>query len=184
MSSDMVRACAERAPVNVAEEWKQFSRKLSNRPFMFRRGIRAAAVFAAILMAAGMAFNPNWTCRPPEARNVGTVEKKRPEISAPEGYMAAACELEPEPDAKTGKQETAPARQRKFAAADDVPAIEEEDPEIEEYLRVQQAMADNELASMTARTIEEEYATFLVNSCDTDIDTDLLTSIVLSVTMP
>lgn len=67
MSSDLVRACAERAPVNVADEWKRFSRKLPNRPSMFRRSVRAAAVFAAILMAAGMAFNLNWTWRAPEA---------------------------------------------------------------------------------------------------------------------
>lgn len=190
MSSDLIRACAEIAPVDVADEWKRFSRKLPNRrPSMFKRAVQVAAVFVAILMAAGLAINLNWTCRVPEARNVHTGVTKRPEISAPEGYMAAVYELKSEPDAETGKQETATVRQRKSAASDDVPAIEDEDPEIEdpemeEYLRVQQAVADNELASMTARTIQEEYAAFLENSCDTDIDTDLLTSIVLSVTMP
>lgn len=184
MSADLVWACAERAPVNVADEWKRFSRKLPNRPSMFKRAVRVAAVFVVMLMAAGMAFNLTWTCRAPEARNVNTGEKKRTAISSAEGQIAAACEPKPEPDAETGKQSPAPDRQRKVAAADYVPAFEDEDPEIDEYLRVQQAVADSELASMTARTIQEEYAAFLENSCDPDIDTDYLTSVVLSVTMP
>ncbi len=176
-SSGLSGAYAGSKEIDVAAEWALFRHRLHRKPSAWNWVMRVAAIFLGVAFLSGIT-----------AKLIDHIFDRG---EAPE--YAVALEVEPEigiaePEMECGAQviESAPSPIKMDAG---VPSgsmaragsgVKEMDAE--EYLRIQQARIDNEIAMMTARLYEERYQMLLMDEDCEDEEIEFLENVIPTVT--
>ena len=158
ISAEINRASAPMPEIDTEAEWARFRPRIMGRPSLTRRFMRVAAIFLGVIFASSILVrlvdhlltseNPPMTARyaEPAEAPIDTVRSQEipDSISEPEIIPPAR---------KTYRR---PAPETLLASAED--ADQAVDLDIDEYLRVQQARIDNDLAMQNAEILIDEYA--------------------------
>lgn len=167
MSSAVSGACIRQPEINMTGEWERFRPRIRRKPSAMRWVMRVAAIFLGVVVASGIGVTlTDYLLSSEEQPVIAKVEEKHAvtpdRISIPVAANEPVVKVE---DGNQRKYVSAHKRHRAKAAvvaADTITAYDSDDDEyIEQYLRVQQARIDNELAMMTAQEIREKYATVI-----------------------
>lgn len=155
VSADVRGACVQPSEIDVEQEWRLFRRKLHPGYSVWRRVMRVAAIFLGVLLVSGIvkiALDHLLT----DGRSVmaaeSTAKKDSTQLAAPTlqtessvHCFVAENEAAPEP------VEVARKGTPKRLVIERVEEEYEEEVDIDEYLRLQQARIDNDLAILQAQ---------------------------------
>ncbi len=161
--SSTVRGSFIRQPeMDVAEEWKLFRQRIQPKPTKMRWAIRVAAIFSGILLVYGTVMKIADHYASPEEQLLNA----KKEHTAHEGNILTITKS----SSSTTPQEnltTKPTIRNNQASVssqhhDQTKTKKQKEPEgtiidIDEYLRIQQARIDNDLAVQVAEAYMEEY---------------------------
>lgn len=167
MSSAVSGACIRQSEIDMAEEWERFRPRIRRKPSAMRWVMRVAAIFLGVVVASGIVVKlTDYLLSSEEQPVIAKVEER--DVVTPDSISIPVAANEPvmkvEEALPVGNQMAHKRHRAKAAvvAADTITAYDLDDDEyIEQYLRVQQARIDNELAMMTAQEIREKYATVI-----------------------
>lgn len=168
-----VSAAYHRLPeIDADEEWRRFRPRMRRKPSVICRIMRVAAIFAGVVLMSGIMVKIIDTSFMSDDKPI-IAKAKQPatpvnDAPAAETAQDSAVQREETP-ASTVRKGTASAPKQYLAKAETAkpekmkPAGEDEadDMDIDEYLRIQQARIDNELAIMAATEITEKYGPLL-----------------------
>lgn len=168
-SSALSSACIAEQKFDMDAEWKRFSPRLRRKPDRMRWFMRVAAIFLGVILASGVVvkiINTTFTHDPQPiiAKAERAVEPaERPTLRVPE-QTAESMNNTPVNHAIAHSSKSANTRHIAKAevckptttAAAALVQIEPE-VDVDEYLRIQQARIDNELALQLAESYMEEY---------------------------
>lgn len=167
MSSAVSGACIRQSEIDMTEEWERFRPRIRRKPSAMRWVMRVAAIFLGVVVASGIVGKlTDYLLSSEEQPVIAKVEERH--VVTPDSISIPVAANEPvmkvEEALPAGNQRAHKRHRAKAAvvAADTITAYDLDDDEyIEQYLRVQQARIDNELAMMTAQEIREKYATVI-----------------------
>ena len=154
--SALVRgACVQPSEIDVRREWRMFRRKLYARPSRWRWVMRVAAIFLGVLLVSGIAriavdtlLTDSQTVMVAESPT-GKEPASRPGPASSAGHSAPSITVEegaaPEPVAVV--PESVPKKAVVVESEDE----DTQEIDIDEYLRLQQARIESDLALLQAR---------------------------------
>ncbi|MCM1356382.1 MAG: hypothetical protein NC212_08265 [Staphylococcus sp.] len=159
-SSAVSSACVRQPEFDMEAEWKRFRPRLRRRPTILRMTLRVAAIFLGVVIATGIIVK--MTDRVPSSEQevmIAMAEQpnKEPDTTTQSETIQAPREM----PADSAVSRPAPRHKRHIAKAtvvkveQTVPPSEDEF-DVDEYLRVQQAKIDNELAMQAAAAMIDE----------------------------
>lgn len=161
MSSAVSSAYAGQPELDMEDEWKCFRPRLRRKPTAMRWAMRVAAIFLGVVLASGIAvriidriFTND---RQPVIAKVDQFQELKPDLSIQQRPQTSPTDEMPQiekskpavPATRIAKAEVTPA---KASLPHEESAID-----IDEYLRIQQARIDNDLAIQAAESYMEEY---------------------------
>jgi len=161
VSSAVSSAYAGQPELDMEDEWKRFRPRLRRKPTAMRWAMRVAAIFLGVVLASGIAvriIDLIYTHdRQPVIAKVDQLQELKPDLSIQQRPQTSSTDEMPQiekskpavPATRIAKAEVAPA---KASRAQEEPVID-----IDEYLRIQQARIDNDLAIQAAESYMEEY---------------------------
>lgn len=150
MSASIATASAARTRFDMADEWACFSPRIAGPRLKMRWIMNVAAALLGVIVASGIAVTLTDNAPTPSApQPLARLELQLPPPSAT--MPAPLTKAAPEDN---GDSSTAAANA--LAAPQPEPALDI-DIDIDEYLRIQQASIDNDLAMLTAGMIADEY---------------------------
>ena len=172
MSAQVSGACAPKPEIDMVEEWVRFRRRMRQRPSRWRWVMRVAAIFLGVTFVGGVAvkmidntFTPDNTPmivkvhRPSEAKKYSvpgltalTAMCRQPKM-APAAAQPKAADV-PKPLVAKARTKTPEVKAQPEAQMAEV--------DIEEYLRIQQAGIENDLAMQNAEIYEDAYDAILL----------------------
>jgi hypothetical protein len=154
MSASIATASAARTRFDMADEWARFSPRIAGPRLKMRWIMKVAAALLGVIVASGIAVTLTDSAPTPSApQPLARLELQLPPPSAT--MPAPLTKAAPEDN---GDSSTAAANA--LAAPQPEPALDIDidiDIDIDEYLRIQQASIDNDLAMLTAGMIADEY---------------------------
>ncbi len=164
-SAALDSAYAAKQEFDMDAEWKRFSPRLHRKPDKMRWFMRVAAIFLGVILASGVAvkiINTTFTHAPqPVIAKVEQVSKaaERPTLHMPEQMSMTEIKT---PRNHAVDHDSKHYNTRHLAKAEvtlpaTTPAQAEPEIDVDEYLRIQQARIDNELALQMAESYMEEY---------------------------
>lgn len=163
VSSAVSSAYAAQPELDMEDEWKRFRPRLRRKPTAMRWAMRVAAIFLGVVLASGIAvriIDRIYTHdRQPVIAKVDQLQELKPDLSIQQRPQTSSTDEMPQiekskpavPATRIAKAEVTPA---KASLPHEAPAI---DIDIDEYLRIQQARIDNDLAIQAAESYMEEY---------------------------
>lgn len=162
------RAVVPEPQIDIEKEWRQFHRHLAPRRPSWHIAISVAAIFTGIIFLSSVLVT-TLTCEPSGDSNPVTADAESPatytELTAHEAPHATMNAVAQPPAPQSKKKTTAKPKRRLIAAAGatktQAQPSEEENIDVDEYLRIQQAKIDNQLATQKAQIIEYEYNAML-----------------------
>lgn len=166
-ASALVSSAKAAQPVlDTRAEWERFRPRIRRKPSSLRWIMRVAAIFLGVIFASAIAGNLIdyvFTYYAPQPA-IAKADSPQQSDSAPL-VQAAQQTVEPEMTLKveTPKQKKHPATPSRHLAKADIPKpaaelpVVDTDIDIDEYLRIQQARIDNDLAVQFAEAYMEEY---------------------------
>lgn len=157
ISSAVSGACIRYPEMDATKEWERFLPRIRRRPFTMWRIMRVAAIFLGVVFVFGIAVK---TVDDPGLHDDTIVVAKIEPSVAPEIEPSIAPEAEPsmppeQPVALDTKPISAPSPAKAEAAVQNT-TVESNDIDIDEYLRVQKAKVDNDLAMQAAEIYEAQ----------------------------
>lgn len=160
VSAAVSSACMSTREYDAAEEWTRFSSRIRRKPVWTRRWLRVAAVAAVAVAIAGVvAWMARSTSshRAPLVAEAGVQDVSSPTVVESPAPDTVAVDTEA-PAGEPNVPGSAKPLRRHMAAEVELPcgAVPDE-MDIDEYMRIQQARADNELATLRAEVVQEEY---------------------------
>lgn len=191
ISASVSSAYIGQTEVDMAEEWSRFKSRLFPRRFRIRRILYVAAALIGIALVSGfvakMIINS-----PSNDRQTIIAKEDRPiqSIEAPDSYRIHEDNTE-----RTSEETSSPitanpidAQHKRHVAKAKVnnrPRSEKKvvEIDIDEYLRIQQAKIDNEIALQTAAILAEEYTDMLLNYDVTGVYDNSMAATIGNVTM-
>ncbi|MDE5794887.1 MAG: hypothetical protein K2I08_09220 [Muribaculaceae bacterium] len=190
MSSALSGAYIDKPDFDMADEWNRFRPKIRRKPIPMRWVMRIAAIFLGVVFVGGIMVRiTDKVLNEPQPKIAKVLKiKKSAEIKSVEKYIKSD-EIPQKEDSKSPipsnnavsscqhslKTKTFKTRQIEMP---------EENIDIDEYLRIQQARIDNDLAMMAAESYIYEYNEFLQDLDDTDsFDTTELDNALRQVTI-
>lgn len=163
LSATIEGATRPQPEIDVEKEWATFRKRIVRKPSALRRFMRVAAIFLGVLLVSALMVrfidNLLQTDQPPLIAM--TKPAKAPEVkAAPDSISTIAAVKEQSlPSPAQQRKRSAPAvRKAAPIAAPEVESLNIDDEQIDEYLRIQQACIDNELALQTAEMMADELA--------------------------
>lgn len=181
MSVAVSAAYIGRHPIDTARGWEHFKRHITPKATLTQWVLRIAAVWIGVMVVAGAVVGLlSIDVRPP---HIAGVWMKTDTIHPRQITTIHATSPDREIVAKAQVTDTPQRIETPTHASvrDSVPQSEQVD--IDEYMRIQQAAIDNELAQLTAELVEDEYAALLQDCDDLDIDVYELEFLIRNVTM-
>lgn len=165
MSSAIMGAYVWQPEIDADEEWSIFRKKIRRKPSPMRGVMRIAAVLLGVVFVSGILVK--WVdrlCVPEKYPLIAKVETTKPckdVKSTAEEIPDSIIDRNSSPSQPTSKSVELPTKGRMAKAKVNKPKeIEmptEGDVDVDEFLRIQQARIDNELALQTAELIRYEY---------------------------
>lgn len=149
LSADLKTACVRPPEIDEAKEWQRFrSRMRVTRRRRWSRMVRVAAIFLGVMLLSGVAVTLiDRKMLMPESTEIAAVPVDTVTV-APMQKEAAGPELTAEAAVKEAVGEAKRAGGKQSAPSE---------PSIEEYLAVQQARVENEIATELAEAIKQQY---------------------------
>lgn len=179
LSATIEGATRPQPAIDVDEEWAVFRKQMLRKPSAIRRLMRVAAIFLGVLLVSALMVrfidNLLQTDQPPLIAM--TKPAKAPEVkSAPDPITTIAAVKEqslPHP-AQQRKRSVPVVSKAAPITEPEVESLNIDDEQIDEFLRIQQACIDNELALQTAELMADEFAQiqqlYEINGADCVID--------------
>lgn len=183
VSSTVRGACIRQPEMDMAEEWQRFRRRTRRKPTKMDWIMRVAAIFTGVMLVSGFAAKILDYSLTTDKQ---TLEANTAHTTQPETILTITCTIRPsesqentitEPTIR-GKQAAASSQHHaktKTVKPKGKLEPEETNIDIDEYLRIQQARIDNDLALQVAEAYMEEYHRLLpilvaAGSNNTDLD--------------
>lgn len=154
LSADLKTACVKPPEIDEAKEWQRFRSRMRvvGRRRRWSRMMRVAAIFLGVMLLSGVAVTLiDRLMLMPESTEIAAVPVDTVAV-APEQKEAAGPELIAEAAVKKAVKESV--GEAKRAGGKQSTSSE---PSIEEYLAVQQARIENEIATELAEAIKQQY---------------------------
>lgn len=153
LSADLKTACVKPPEIDEAKEWQCFrSRMRVARRRRWSRMVRVAAIFLGVMLLSGVAVTLiDRKMLMPESTEIAAVPVDTVTV-APMQKEAAGPELIAEAAVKEAVKE-AVGEAKRAGGKQCTPS----EPSIEEYLAVQQARVENEIATELAEAIKQQY---------------------------
>lgn len=148
----MSGALVRQPDFDMEEEWRRFRPRLRRKPTRMRWVMRVAAIFLGVVLASGIVVKIIDRAYTYDRQHVIAVVQYPDELKNPPLIQQA---METEDNAPIEQ----PAHQPKSESPKRNKAVtqEQSEDEIDEYLRIQQARIDNDLAIMVAESYIEEF---------------------------
>ncbi len=166
ISSTVRGACIRQPEIDVAEEWRLFHHRIHPKPTKMRWFIRVAAIFSGILIVSGIMMK---MIDYPFSTEGQLPDSKKGNTAHAENILTitrSTKSLEPQ-ESVTIKEPTIRTKQASVSSQHhdkNKTTKQKQEPEglitdidIDEYLRIQQARIDNDLAVQVAEAYMEEY---------------------------
>lgn len=160
VSAALRGACVQPSEIDVEKEWRLFRHKILPKPFRWRWVMRVAAIFLGVMFVSAIVKVAVDRLLTPDSPLVAEVSKPKnadltvisQETESPQTGIDQVenCELDAPAIRQVSKQKGRKLR----PIAQEQP--EPEDIDVDEYLRLQQARIDNDLALLQARIYIEE----------------------------
>lgn len=155
VSAALRGACVQPSVVNMEREWRLFRHKIHPKPSRWRWAMRVAAIFLGVLVVSAIvkvAVDRTLTPDTPVLAEVSS--PKQPEVQVVD-HKAERPLIESEDAAPPASRQ---AVRRKRAALRPTVEVETvvEDIDVDEYLRIQQAGIDNDVALMQSQLYIDE----------------------------
>ncbi len=146
MSAAVSSACICQPEPDVEAEWERFRPRLRRKPTPMKWVMRVAAIFLGVMLASGIAVKIiNKVFTPKETAIIAKTET-----------TVAEEPLSVEPIPKEAAAEVVAVKVKKRTTVKVKPR-EQNEMDIDEYLRIQQARIDNDIAMQNAAVYEDEY---------------------------
>lgn len=158
ISSDVSSACVGAPAVVVDDEWKRFSPRIARKPSLVRRFMRVAAVLLCVMLVSGIVVrlaDRLLTEGSPDMLGNALIEQAG-KVQEQDSTINSVVTPPPVVKVAGAKPRIAYRSKARRAAMTEIDLPD--DAEIEEYLRIQKARIDNDIAMQTAEVITEEYA--------------------------
>ncbi|MDE7153139.1 MAG: hypothetical protein K2O00_01690 [Muribaculaceae bacterium] len=148
-------ASAVQPDYDMTEEWRRFRPRIRRKPSLTRRLMRVAAVFLGIVVGANILVKLIDHTLAPEPQHIVAkaeqpIEKDDSPANDPEQPEQSEIAEPVAPPTKANKPGTT------HIAKAEVPVDEAMELDIDEYLRIQQAQVDNEIAMLNSSVIANE----------------------------
>lgn len=154
LSADLKTACVKPPEIDEAKEWQRFRSRMrvAGRRRRWSRMVRVAAIFLGVMLLSGVAVTLiDRKMLMPESTEIAAVPVDTVSV-APMQKEAASPELIAEGAVKDAVKDAVGE-----AKCADVKQCTPSEPSIEEYLAVQQARIENEIATELAEAIKQQY---------------------------
>ncbi len=201
MSAEVSGACVKHPEFDMTKEWELFRPRLRRKPSGWRWVMRVASIFLAVIVVSGIAgevIDRIFSSRQTD-QIAGLVEDQKPTsetaasdseelnsetLSIGSEKLIASSEVNGNSKDETplisAKSSSLKSRSSSSKSPSAKPSVKDETVEpvkteeidIDEYLRVQQARIDNDLALQAAAVYQEEYDNLLPILILSGIDTD------------
>lgn len=155
---------ASEMALDVDDEWSRFRARYRKNGSPLRWIVRTAAVISGIILVSLLAGFLIFRISPADETKV--IAKADPAIIIGESLPAIKEEYAPAIPAEAEKPAKPITKTRKAPRKESAPGQDTIEIDIDEYLRIQQAAIDNEIALQTARIIKEEYEVLAPESMD------------------
>jgi len=186
MSAVVSGACIAQPEIDMEKEWERFCPQLRQRPASYRWVFRFAAIFAGLVfISALMVMIVDRLFADGGQTMVASLEK--PSVGGME-FRVEATPPDPETPvvAEAARRKPATVRRRrnvKARVSERNPITPQDEREVEEYLRLQQARIDNDLALLCAEIFEEEYKSMLMFLDEAKLEEGAMSYAIKKVTM-
>lgn len=162
LSADLKTACVKPPEIDEAKEWQRFRSRMrvAGRRRRWSRMVRVAAIFLGVMLLSGVAVTLiDRLMLMPESTEIAavpvdtvTVAPMQKEAAGPELIADAAVKKTVKKTVKKAVKE-AVGEAKRAGGKQSTPS----EPSIEEYLAVQQARIENEIAIELAEAIKQQY---------------------------
>lgn len=177
LSADLKTACVKPPEIDEAKEWQRFRSRMcvAGRRRRWSRMVRVAAIFLGVMLLSGVAMTLiDRQMLMPESTEIAAVPVDTVAV-APMQKEAAGPRLIAEAVVKETVKETG-GEAKRAGGKQSTPS----EPSIEEYLAVQQARIENEIATELAEAIKQQYlAEQEWNNLQTMMESDGLETVTL-----
>lgn len=192
ISSELNGALATQPHIDIKAEWKRFRPFLAPRVKPWRRVLKAAAILSGVVLISAItmmllnSIRDDGTASDPTILMASADNPDRSVELVPVAYSDTDSdnEIQAPPTSKADRQ--SPASVRKLSARNpSTVSVQTESTEIDidEYVRIQQAKIDNDLALIAAKEYEEEYGKLLAYLESIGIDTSGIENEMQEITM-
>ncbi len=163
-SAALSRTCIVQPELDIEAEWSSFRPRIKRKPTPMRRLMRVAAIFLGVILATGVVvriIDKAFTGYQPPL--IAGIEQASDADNAPIALNEPLDEIKEKPEQKPEIVCRYSAAVNQSLAKAEVNQIQptvaeiETDIDIDEYLRIQQARIDNDLAMQVAESYIEEY---------------------------
>ncbi|MDE6547786.1 MAG: hypothetical protein K2L22_02190 [Muribaculaceae bacterium] len=165
ISSDVMGACMPQPEMDVEREWRLFRHRILSKPSPTRWIMRVAAIFLGVMLASGILVKfTDYLLTDENKTIVASDAGKRVdlndqvngnnEIDHPMKDEEPISEMLP---IKAAIPDARPAKTKRISSAAKKVEIEEEEIDIDEYLRLQQSEIDQEIAVLNAEMYLDEW---------------------------
>ena len=164
MSSAMSGACIHQPEIDMDDEWNCFRPRLRRKPSPMRWVMRVAAIFLGVLVASGITVRLLDRLLISDERPVMSMLEQQdmtdtiimPYVEVPDTVAVAEPPTAPSVERKEHVAEHEPLiAKAEVATAEDIEQAA--DVDVDEFLRIQQARIDNDLAMQAVEVFEDEY---------------------------
>lgn len=189
MSATVSGVYIDQPDFDMAEEWNMFRPKIRKKPMKMRWAMRVAAIFLGVVFVGGIMTRMIDKAFDAPRQTVAKVQdiKKPSDIKSIEDSKSNEIREKEDSQPIMSRCKGTSSGQRMSTTKtvkERQMELPEEDMDVDEYLRLQQARIDNDLAMMTAESYKYEYDEFLQTLEDIDsYDTTELENAIRQVTM-
>lgn len=165
-SSAVSNACVSQPELDVAAEWRRFRPRIRRRPTAMRWIMRVAAIFLGVIFVSAVAvrmINSLFTGdQQPVIAKLSPRENVTEVPSLPQSPQAVVAEedpirVEPAIDKRRSMAPTRHIAKTEKIRPETTPHQAETDIDVDEFIRIQQARIDNDLAMLVAESYLEEF---------------------------
>lgn len=180
MSSSVSNAYIPQPEVDVREEWESFKPLLRKKPNFMHNFVKVAAIFLGIVVVTSITGvfvnllvtknNSEVLVKVEDKKILEDISSEMPVNTIPEKKI----EMIPSAESQTNIHQSNREVKTKSVIRDNPQDSDSEEIAIEDYIRIQQARIDNELAMIEAQSIIEEYNELIKLTDSLNLDKSLL----------
>lgn len=189
VSSTVRGACARQPEINISEEWKRFRKRIHKKPTKIHWVMRVAAIFLGILLFSGVAKkmidHALTTQEQPLVAKLGHKAQSENILTITSSTRPSESQENEIVETLTSKNKVSVSNlhRTKTKTAKQKTEPKETTIDIDEYLRIQQARIDNDIAMQVAEIYMEEYNRLLPILDATGTNSSYIDNVIRKTTM-